>query len=453
MAFFWPLLRSDFFGITTLPGFYDAFPAFAPCVALPVSGLLACLLLLACKRFARALLSRKALLLALVFAGAAGEWMLSLFGQGGALDALCCVVGSACVAANFAFLVLAWGEAFSSSADRHAPTLAAASFCLSFAVSFLVGFLPIDVFAKNSVCSLASGAVWLVFSGASLANATPKSTTRKPAAVSLALVVILALFLIVGSVMRGFCLLHNIGQVADTAIFTAKSLSPVAALLLLFFVHRFQHNKNAQNILMLVLLFVCMSTVFFAAFAFSQTASLSSSLIVSGRFFLAFYFWLFLLYLVRDNECPVWIASLTFVCVEAISWLLSYAVVPLAARTFVHSGGYSIESIALAMVFFLVAGVFVLLCLFLLKKQEISVAQAPDASEEEFWAATKRQYGLTDREVEVMQLFAQGHSVKRVAELLVISPATVQAHNKNLYRKLDIHSKQQLIDYVRAHRP
>lgn len=57
-------------------------------------------------------------------------------------------------------------------------------------------------------------------------------------------------------------------------------------------------------------------------------------------------------------------------------------------------------------------------------------------------------YKLTEREREVADLFLQGRSLKKVASLLVISPNTVQSHIKSVYRKLDIHSKDELIDLV-----
>lgn len=56
--------------------------------------------------------------------------------------------------------------------------------------------------------------------------------------------------------------------------------------------------------------------------------------------------------------------------------------------------------------------------------------------------------GLTDREVEIGQLLAQGHSYKKVAEVLTISLSTVQSHTRNLYRKCGINARQGLIDML-----
>jgi LuxR family maltose regulon positive regulatory protein len=48
---------------------------------------------------------------------------------------------------------------------------------------------------------------------------------------------------------------------------------------------------------------------------------------------------------------------------------------------------------------------------------------------------------LSGREMEVLQLLAQGCADKRIAETLVIAPQTVHKHLKNIYGKLNVHSR------------
>jgi DNA-binding NarL/FixJ family response regulator len=52
---------------------------------------------------------------------------------------------------------------------------------------------------------------------------------------------------------------------------------------------------------------------------------------------------------------------------------------------------------------------------------------------------------LSDRESEVLQLVAQGYVNREIADHLCISPATVGTHIKNLYRKLSVHSRVQVV--------
>ncbi len=62
-----------------------------------------------------------------------------------------------------------------------------------------------------------------------------------------------------------------------------------------------------------------------------------------------------------------------------------------------------------------------------------------------------REKGLSPREIEVMQYLYQGYSVNGIAEKMYISPSTVQGHSRSIYRKMDVHSRQELIDNVNEH--
>jgi two-component system response regulator NreC len=55
---------------------------------------------------------------------------------------------------------------------------------------------------------------------------------------------------------------------------------------------------------------------------------------------------------------------------------------------------------------------------------------------------------LTSREREVLQLIAEGHSSREIAEQLTISAKTVRTHRANLMEKLDLHSTAELTRYA-----
>ena len=56
---------------------------------------------------------------------------------------------------------------------------------------------------------------------------------------------------------------------------------------------------------------------------------------------------------------------------------------------------------------------------------------------------------LTDRELEVLRLVAIGQSNEAIAEALVISIETVKKHLKNIYGKLDVHSRLEAVHRAR----
>jgi two-component system response regulator NreC len=56
--------------------------------------------------------------------------------------------------------------------------------------------------------------------------------------------------------------------------------------------------------------------------------------------------------------------------------------------------------------------------------------------------------GLTDRESEVLTYLAEGASNDAIAAALVISPKTVERHRENIMKKLNLHSRAELVRYA-----
>jgi two-component system response regulator NreC len=55
---------------------------------------------------------------------------------------------------------------------------------------------------------------------------------------------------------------------------------------------------------------------------------------------------------------------------------------------------------------------------------------------------------LTEREQEVLTHLAEGESNNDIADALVISPKTVARHRENIMRKLNLHSRAELVRYA-----
>ena len=66
-------------------------------------------------------------------------------------------------------------------------------------------------------------------------------------------------------------------------------------------------------------------------------------------------------------------------------------------------------------------------------------------------AAVARDFGLTPRESEVIVLLAYGRTLAIIARDLHIAQGTARTHIENIYRKLDVHKQQELIDLVENH--
>ncbi|ACV23688.1 response regulator containing a CheY-like receiver domain and an HTH DNA-binding domain [Slackia heliotrinireducens DSM 20476] len=102
----------------------------------------------------------------------------------------------------------------------------------------------------------------------------------------------------------------------------------------------------------------------------------------------------------------------------------------------------------------------------LIEQQEIEVAGADpenveDVLEEEnqavdyetmYWSMPceliAKTYRLTRRETEVLEQLAHGYSLASMADTMCISLNTMKMHMRNIYTKLDVHSRQDVIDMV-----
>jgi len=53
-------------------------------------------------------------------------------------------------------------------------------------------------------------------------------------------------------------------------------------------------------------------------------------------------------------------------------------------------------------------------------------------------------FGITNREEDILKILVQGHSQKVMARILGISPYTVNDHLKSIYKKLGVNSRSEL---------
>lgn len=58
---------------------------------------------------------------------------------------------------------------------------------------------------------------------------------------------------------------------------------------------------------------------------------------------------------------------------------------------------------------------------------------------------------LTSREMDVLTLYALGHTQKKVAQELFITPATAHSHIKRIYSKCGMHSRQEILEYLNSY--
>lgn len=116
------------------------------------------------------------------------------------------------------------------------------------------------------------------------------------------------------------------------------------------------------------------------------------------------------------------------------------------ATTFLTATSGIVEQLAMAVVV-LACQIMLVLSFTISKRQIEEVASAqPNQPLDLASAIIARRYLLTPREEEILRLVAKGRTVPRISEELFISPSTTTTHMNHIYKKCDVHTKQQLLD-------
>lgn len=154
----------------------------------------------------------------------------------------------------------------------------------------------------------------------------------------------------------------------------------------------------------------------------------------------------------RSRSLPAIARSMPlFVLPTLASSCISYVVVPVVVEVFgiTYKGFWG--TLSLTMGFALGVFLFVYLSSLAIRGVPAAGAVASGASGaagRDPVLAAGASHDLTAREREILALLVKGNTYRKIAELLGVSENTVQYHSKNIYRKFDVHTKQQLIDCV-----
>ena len=199
---------------------------------------------------------------------------------------------------------------------------------------------------------------------------------------------------------------------------------------------------------------VLFAGLFLMSYAGAGAMGAGKQIMVVGRTILGLLFWLVLADEAHDSDNALAAFAVPFLLTDAISSLLGYVVVPgvLSAIGFAELESPTLLAAAVTFALVVVSVVFFARAMDSGLGVSTSVATSSggaDVTGDNVAFALFEGFALTEREAEVARLLAEGNSQKKIAELMGVSIGTVQTHVKAVYRKLDIHSKQQLIDLVR----
>lgn len=166
----------------------------------------------------------------------------------------------------------------------------------------------------------------------------------------------------------------------------------------------------------------------------------------------------------QNRLAPLSSFGLFFFGVYAAEKVLTYVILPVVMQPWLASLN-AIDSVLNTAVFVLTLAVLLLFLVQLCRNDALLMLFSDGAAalEGSLGAAAvpdrrlkvceelARRHGLTAREGDILYNLSLGHSARHIADALCISERTVQTHVQNVYRKLGVHARQEVIDLVGQH--
>ena len=365
----------------------------------------------------------------------------------------------------FAWLTCVWAAWVLSLRSSKCALACCVSFSLSFflrAVSSLAAGADVVVMAVFPVLSvLCTLAVWGDLSmgrvGATIQcnNGSPLAAAWHVCAQSFRGVTgLLALFLVIAAVTRAVAFGPLDGALLSPTVTPQDWLTIGLAGIVLAYCLQSGSLQGLPRFVWPLATVVLFAGLFLMAYAGAGAMGAGKQIMVVGRTILGLLFWLVLADKAHDYDDVLAAFAVPFLLTDAVSSLLGYVVVPGVLGVIGFAELESPTLLAAAVTFALVVVSVVFFARAMDSGSGVSVSATTSSCASDVTGANEEPapfegFALTEREAEVARLLAEGNSQKKIAELMGVSIGTVQTHVKAVYRKLDIHSKQQLIDLVR----
>lgn len=185
----------------------------------------------------------------------------------------------------------------------------------------------------------------------------------------------------------------------------------------------------------------------------SWSAALSLALITCAQYVFDIIIWIYFSRVVRRGICSGGIAigiNRGFIQVGIVFGNL----LSLASPSIIAQGHVTIAFVAFALSVVTTTVVLMMLSRadelnhFVRKDSGSTTDASTSPNYDDICDRLSREYSLTPREREILSYLARGRSLPYIRDALVLSKNTVGTHVRNLYKKLGVHSKQELLDLV-----
>lgn len=356
----------------------------------------------------------------------------------------------------FIIVTFAWGRTIIRESARRGMGIAVLSFAVGIAITFC-SMLPNPL--GNAVIvftPFATSVLWWLASGT---GEEPPASNRVADLENAQI----PTFVICGLFLCGAGFAHDFANYSDslsiTSPFTQASAlltSLTCAALLSVALLISSRSSNADR--MFIVAWSTLALAFFGclfAAALEMFARPQQAGSIMGAIFMGFklLLWIFTTNVARNSQ----ISSTTAFGVLYLPLnMFMLIVIGTALPVMLQFGDAAVatyaQEILLALAFVLIAAAFVFFIRYAPTITEAVLDSAKSTSNYETLSQVARECGLTARETEIALLVSQGYSAKTIAEMLYVSPETIRTHTKRIYRKLGVHSKDDVIKLANPHK-
>lgn len=250
------------------------------------------------------------------------------------------------------------------------------------------------------------------------------------------------------SIASGYALTFN-------EVGNAPNSSPVewVGTLCIALLIAFRRKTGGEDMLFSLSALLVIAGFLVAPFTFDTGASGANALLRIGRNCFDMLVWMTVASIGKRNPLSLLIALGIANAARALGTIVG-AVAGHTVNDLALLGGSSANAITACVLFVFVAFLWLGFRTFsfeatiegLEMPQAAHQGKSAEGAFEERCRAIAQEYGLTERESEIFLCMARGRNVGFIQEHFVISRNTVKTHVKRIYKKLDVHSQQELID-------
>ena len=258
--------------------------------------------------------------------------------------------------------------------------------------------------------------------------------------------------ILVFSIASGYALTFN-------EVGNAPNISPVewAVLLAVAVTIALVRKPGGEDALFSFSVLLVIAGFLAAPFTFGGDTAAANALLRIGRNCFDILLWMTVAAIGKQNPFALMIALGLANAARALGTIVG-AVAGHAVNDMMPLGGQEAQAITACALFVFVAFLWLGFRGFSFE-QTINAVETPrvptceekrEESFDEKCTAIGKAHGLTERETEIFLCMAHGRNVGFIQEHFVISRNTVKTHVKRIYKKLDVHSQQELIDLAES---